>query len=307
MDKKRILRNGAAGLFVVYLLLLLRIVLFKQVTLDNLSAAFGASERTVSLIPFASLVQMSASGVSPARLAENVFGNVIIFLPFGLLAPLLLKKRERYAVPCALLFSLCIEVLQFAFALGSSDVDDLICNALGAAAGYWLYRFIRRKTHSYAAAAGRILALTSVCGSAVILFLLVYHTDLFVVSGYETVVEHGELVADFIDTPQFVSGKLCKAGDGRLTVEKSVHRADETRMLIELELTPESGIYLCHDEIRYFFRAIVGERMIYEQLEYADLAEQGSYSVQQKPNVRVWSADGRTIDDIIIIDWGEDA
>ena len=116
---------------------------------------------------------------------------------------------------------------------------------------------------------------------------------------------HGELVEDFIDTPQFMSGKLAKAGEGRLTVEKSVHRATDARILVELSLTPESGIYLCRDEMEYFFSAIVGERMSYERMEYADFVEQGSDFAGKKLNVRVWSADGTTVDNLILIDYGD--
>lgn len=83
----------------------------------------------------------------------NTFGNIILFLPVGMLVVL---ARDAFApravrAPSArggksllvagaygFLVSLTIEITQFIFALGYSDVDDLLLNTIGAVCGAWI-------------------------------------------------------------------------------------------------------------------------------------------------------------------------
>ena len=48
----------------LYVIVLLRITFFKQVTLNNLFSAIGASERTINIIPFKSIYDMAVSNTS---------------------------------------------------------------------------------------------------------------------------------------------------------------------------------------------------------------------------------------------------
>lgn len=70
----------------------------------------------------------------------NVLLNIAMFGPFGFLLPLLNRKlRKCYlTIPAGLCASLSIEMLQLVFASGVFDVDDLFCNTLGAAIGYFV-------------------------------------------------------------------------------------------------------------------------------------------------------------------------
>lgn len=72
----------------------------------------------------------------------NLFGNVILFIPLGLLVPFLFFKFHNiHRVFClALAVSLMIETLQLLFLLGSFDVDDLLLNVLGGLIGYGMFR-----------------------------------------------------------------------------------------------------------------------------------------------------------------------
>ena len=80
--------------------------LFKQVTLNNLFSAIGASERTISVIPFRSIYDMAVSNTSIGRIIENVVGNIVLFIPFGILFPIISNKNVKgFYVP--LLYSAC--------------------------------------------------------------------------------------------------------------------------------------------------------------------------------------------------------
>ena len=75
---------------------------------------------------------------------QNI-NNILVFIPFGALFP---GKRWRALLLTAVLFSVGIEVIQYAFNLGWCEIDDVICNVLGAAAGFGLWKFIKGKMHA---------------------------------------------------------------------------------------------------------------------------------------------------------------
>jgi glycopeptide antibiotics resistance protein len=47
-----------------------------------------------------------------------------------------------------LLFSAAIEAVQYAANLGWCEIDDVICNVLGAAIGFGLWKLIKGKMHA---------------------------------------------------------------------------------------------------------------------------------------------------------------
>lgn len=86
--------------------------------------------RGLSLVPLNDVWESS-------RLFTQVFGyggNFAFFVPFGVLI-YLLNRRIGLTILFGAGLSLSIEVSQFAFQLGFSDIDDFMFNTLGAAAG----------------------------------------------------------------------------------------------------------------------------------------------------------------------------
>ena len=75
----------------------------------------------------------------------NLLGNIIGFIPFGILLPLLLKRARTfkkfffYAISGIVL----IELIQLFTLRGSCDIDDLILNILGSFIGYTINYFTR--------------------------------------------------------------------------------------------------------------------------------------------------------------------
>lgn len=72
----------------------------------------------------------------------NLLGNVLAFVPFGFVLPVL-SRRFRNGFHITLLsmeFSLLVEVIQLVSKVGSFDVDDIILNTAGGLTGYILYR-----------------------------------------------------------------------------------------------------------------------------------------------------------------------
>ena len=89
-------------------------------------------ERPYRLIPFAHYFT-SQSGI------ETLWLNAFFFLPLGLSLPYILPEKIRHKVATtiimAFVFSAMIEAIQYIFALGLCETDDVIMNTLGAAIG----------------------------------------------------------------------------------------------------------------------------------------------------------------------------
>ena len=83
------------------------------------------------LLPFHSYVEILKGEWRP--LLENI-GNIALFIPLGVALKWSGVNDEKKA---GFFASLLIEVLQFTFALGTFECDDLIHNTLGAVIGAW--------------------------------------------------------------------------------------------------------------------------------------------------------------------------
>lgn len=70
----------------------------------------------------------------------NPLLNIAMFIPFGILLPLAAKPFRRWYLMLAagVGTSFLIEFLQYQLGRGQADVDDLLCNTLGAMLGYCL-------------------------------------------------------------------------------------------------------------------------------------------------------------------------
>ena len=84
----------------------------------------------------------------------NLAGNVLGFVPFGFFIPVVSRRGRiwRNAVLMGFGFSLCIELTQLIFKIGSFDVDDILLNTTGSILGYLAYWKVqkirvRRKIH----------------------------------------------------------------------------------------------------------------------------------------------------------------
>ena len=96
----------------------------------------------VNLIPFVHLFEYD----SILDIIWNVVGNAVMFIPSGIVLPIVYRKLNSFwkVIAAGAFISLCIEILQLPFASRASDVDDLILNTLGVVVGYGIYAGIKR-------------------------------------------------------------------------------------------------------------------------------------------------------------------
>lgn len=124
-------------LFIGYLSFLLSVTLF-----THNYYTYGQSS---NLLIFSSVRLMLMSG-NGGLILKNVIGNIALFIPLGILLPLLIEKKQtfRWLLLFAVLFSLVIEVCQFLFAARIFDVDDIMLNVVGAMTGRLILAGFRR-------------------------------------------------------------------------------------------------------------------------------------------------------------------
>ncbi len=82
--------------------------------------------------------------------AFGYLGNIAFFVPFGVLVYMLLVDARRPLLSTVLVgfaASLTIETAQYVFALGYSDIDDLLMNTLGAFLGAGVARLCGPRWH----------------------------------------------------------------------------------------------------------------------------------------------------------------
>lgn len=129
-------RRHLAVLFAVYLAVLVWIILWKL----QVPYIGDGSQRAIKLVPF---VATAANGPSnPLEVAVNL----VLFAPFGAYMGLLAKRWRWWQSGLAAAgASLALEVSQYALAVGSSDITDLICNTVGALAGFAALSLVRRR------------------------------------------------------------------------------------------------------------------------------------------------------------------
>lgn len=74
----------------------------------------------------------------------NLVGNIVMFIPFGFILPLLYGKMNGFKVLlAALLFSSSIEIMQLLLPRGT-DIDDVWLNCLGALLGWLFFQILKR-------------------------------------------------------------------------------------------------------------------------------------------------------------------
>ena len=83
--------------------------------------------------------------IQRGKLSINFVGNIIAFIPVGILVPLVIGKKRKCVLLIGFGFSLIIEIIQLISARGCFDPDDIILNTLGTAIGYVLCRSVVHK------------------------------------------------------------------------------------------------------------------------------------------------------------------
>lgn len=161
MDKAKRNNTLTCILFIIYVLALIWIVLFKL----HFSFAEIDRVRDINLIPFQ----------DSAAIGANEIYNILFFIPFGIYICML--KNKRFFIKAAIIFclSLSFEIIQFIFAIGRTDITDLLCNTLGGIIGIGIYELVFKILKCRTNKVLNIIALVLTVGILLFFVLLITH------------------------------------------------------------------------------------------------------------------------------------
>jgi Glycopeptide antibiotics resistance protein len=150
----------AIVLFLIYMYILVKIILFKfghvdlmlllrqaKWTLADLSQIQYRMDMA-NLVPFRTITD----NLNSRALYDSIqfYGNVAIFIPFGMFIPFLMNGHRlgiwMYSLVFISSFALCLllECTQLICSIGMFDVDDLILNTAGGMLGCVLFHLLVR-------------------------------------------------------------------------------------------------------------------------------------------------------------------
>ena len=95
----------------------------------------------VNLLPLVNLFDYD----SKRDLLLNVIGNAAMFVPSGIVLPIVYKRLNTFwkVLLAGVVISFCIEIIQLPFSVRATDIDDLILNTIGLIVGYGIYSLIQ--------------------------------------------------------------------------------------------------------------------------------------------------------------------
>ncbi|MDD6615245.1 MAG: VanZ family protein [Lachnospiraceae bacterium] len=136
-------------LFGIYLVVLIYLLLFSE----GYGRRTDGSVYSYNVYPFREISRyMKYRGILGTRnVILNLAGNVVGFMPFGLLLPVFLRNARSFWKVTLLSFeiSALVEFSQLIFHVGCFDVDDMILNTLGGFLGYLLFAVVYRLGRNY--------------------------------------------------------------------------------------------------------------------------------------------------------------
>lgn len=155
-------------LFTIYLVALIWIILFKLPFYSEKAARV----REINWVPL-----LGSFGGDGAIRWTEILGNILVFIPLGVYLPMGTRGWSflQKAIPIVGL-TLAFEVIQLMFAIGRSDVTDILANTLGGLTGVGihalLFRIFKDKTEKVV----NVLALAVLVCAAVALALFFFIT-----------------------------------------------------------------------------------------------------------------------------------
>ncbi|MUK89495.1 VanZ family protein [Ornithinibacillus sp. L9] len=164
-ERKKINRKREVILlfFILYMLLVVSVTLFPlHLWIDF---KFENISNSLNLVPILyvihnlKMIGTAYGGDSlfmVGLIIRNVGGNILLFMPLGLLTPMIWKRFRiiNAIILLSLSVSISIESLQFIEILFGQygrvvDIDDIIFNVLGAILGYAIYKVVTRIAKKY--------------------------------------------------------------------------------------------------------------------------------------------------------------
>lgn len=143
-------------LFGLYCVAIFALVGFPNIKSRNIDVS-------INVIPF---IDMASDSV-------NACLNVLLFVPFGFLLPVLWSKF-RSVKECAMMgcITSCIIEISQIFTFRTTDINDLITNTIGTVIGYYIAKYLTEKFTKYIVSDSKDRDFYIVCISVVVVMFM---------------------------------------------------------------------------------------------------------------------------------------
>ncbi|MGE4549160.1 MAG: VanZ family protein [Intestinibacillus sp.] len=157
-------------LFVIYILVLTSVILFKLPFYSGKSDVI----RVINLIPFQG--SFDENGVI---LLREIINNILLFIPLGVYI-CMIKSEWRFMkkVLPIIYLTLAFEAIQFIFAIGRTDITDILDNTLGGIIGIGIYTLLFKIFKN------RTVQIVNILALAITACVLLRFTHLFYLSHF---------------------------------------------------------------------------------------------------------------------------
>lgn len=156
-EKSRIRNFWLKILFIIYCLLLITVLFlnneYRMYVFQNINIFSKEHFEMSNIIPFATIIdyisRLVSNEINAGIVIINFATNLLLFAPMGFFIPMLysdrIKNIKQFAI-LMIIITLIVEVLQFITFRGSTDIDDIILNTLGAVIVYIIMktRFVKK-------------------------------------------------------------------------------------------------------------------------------------------------------------------
>ena len=164
MRVKRDIYKVVLGIALIgYIALLFKVIILKYMPFSVFADEFMESPiwhliprpfEQCNFIPFKTinLYINSYGSINKNITINNLLGNVLLFLPLGVMMRLYFPEKIKGFVllVAGMLLSFTFEIIQYVAGVGIGDVDDVILNTLGLAVGliigYLMNRLLKKST-----------------------------------------------------------------------------------------------------------------------------------------------------------------
>ena len=156
-EKSKIRNFWLKALFTIYCLLLITILFlnneYRMGGFQNISTFSREHFETSNIIPFATIIGyvsgMVSNDINIGIVIINLVTNLLLFAPMGFFIPMLFQdkiKNTKQFLIIIIILTFLVEIIQFITYRGSTDIDDIILNTIGASIVYMLMktRFIKK-------------------------------------------------------------------------------------------------------------------------------------------------------------------
>ncbi|NWL86116.1 hypothetical protein DMN77_00700 [Paenibacillus sp. 79R4] len=280
------------AMFIAYAFMAIKVILFKTIPLSALfHSGIMSALRSIHIIPFNTIIEfMTSENIDMGRALANIGGNIAIFVPLGIFVAYAARSKPlRFSFLCLLLTSFAFEVIQYVFALGSSDIDDILLNCAGGAIGVGVYKWLHKSTSSQNQFVMSLVGFLLVAGLSGGVVIRMVEPELLSLtnSKVEYIYENNEIMAGWNEAEAGLFGDLEAAEANQITMYMNPKSVRTT----EKETDKEYIHIQIDDATKIFTRYISSDKNTviskYEEVTSSDIAPLLE-TRDIAPTVRVW-------------------